>query len=93
MIEFAGFGFAVMVWWTWPVLFAVTMAAVYTACRLSQWQDDRAHHKGAVHQCAEYVGEERGMWFWCALPCGHGGEHMDEGTLLSGVIPHQREGE
>lgn len=79
MIEYAAFGFAVLVWWTWPALWAVVVTAVYASYRVSAWQDRRAEAKRdrGPEPCLIHMGTDPdGFQHWCWLMDGHAGPHM-----------------
>lgn len=81
MIEYAAFGFAVLVWWTWPVLWAVVVTAVYASYRVSAWQDRRAEAKQdrGPEPCLIHLGTDPdGFEHWCWLKDGHTGPHMNQ---------------
>lgn len=81
MIEYAAFGFAVLVWWTWPVLWAVVVTAVYASYRVSAWRDRRAEAKQdrGPEPCLIHMGTDPdGFEHWCWLKDGHIGPHMNQ---------------
>lgn len=81
MIEYAAFGFAVLVWWTWPALWAVVVTAVYGSYRLSAWQDRRTEAKQdrGPEPCLIHMGTDPdGFQHWCWLKDGHTGPHTNQ---------------
>lgn len=81
MTETLGSGWSVLVWWTWPTLFAVQFLAVWVALRL----DSRTGADEDVrYRCGALVGElgpnaaGHDGYTWCALPEGHADHHRDE---------------
>lgn len=75
MIQYAAFGWATLTWWTWPLLFLVTMAAVYTAVRAAF----RGEIKDGPAPCLEHLGTEPdGVEWWCFLTSGHDGPHLNQ---------------
>ena len=81
MFEYAAFGFVTLTWWTWPILCAVVLLAVYAAQRLSAWRD-RAYEKRnrslTPEPCVAYMGTDTDDYdHWCWLRDGHDGEHRN----------------
>lgn len=69
MIEYASFGFAVLVWWTWPLLWIVVVSAVYVSYRLSARRERRLEQARGldvrpcrVHMGTDPAGGEPGDW-------------------------------
>lgn len=80
MIEYASFGFATLVWWTWPILWAVVVSAVYASYRLSSWRDARYEraHGFDVRPCLVHMGTQPdGIEEWCWQKDGHDGPHVN----------------
>lgn len=81
MIEYASFGFAVLVWWTWPVLWAVVMTAVYASYRVSSWRDRKREEALGrdVVPCLRHMGTTAdGVEHWCWQQDGHAGPHHNQ---------------
>lgn len=79
MLEVAAFGWVALVWWTWPALFVVTMAAVWTGVKLGE---RRAQPE--VRPCLEHMGTAGGsepFEMWCMRRSGHDGSHVDQWGL------------
>jgi len=81
MLEYASFGFVMLVWWTWPALWAVVLSAVYASYRLSVWRDrvyDRRHGHD-VRPCMRHLGTSPdGLEHWCHQKSGHEGPHLTQ---------------
>lgn len=81
MFEFAAFGFVALVWWTWPVIGAVTFSAFYLAFRLISWQEQR-HDRRMGHDvkpCMRHMGTAPdGIEHWCWQQDGHAGPHHNQ---------------
>lgn len=77
-MDFAVFGFVALVWWTWPIVFVVVMAAVWAGYRLENWREDRKIRQTGPHPCLAHMGEYSysHMPMWCGRIEGHGGEHV-----------------
>lgn len=81
MIEYASFGFAVLVWWTWPLLWGVVVSAVYVSYRLSARRERNLERARGldVSPCLEHMGTDlAGGEHWCWLKDGHDGPHHNE---------------
>lgn len=94
MIEYAAFGFAVLVWWTWPALWAVVVTAVYASYRVSAWQDRRAEAKQdrGPEPCLIHMGTDPdGHEHWCWLMDGHTGPHTNQWGVPHGDFDDELE--
>lgn len=82
MFEFAAFGFVALVWWTWPVIGAVTFSAFYLAFRLISWQEQRHDAIEALFKpkpCMRHMGTAPdGIEHWCWQQDGHAGPHHNQ---------------
>lgn len=81
MFEYAAFGFVTLVWWTWPVLWAVVLSAVYASYRASAWRDARleAVHDRGPEPCLTHMGTTPdGTEHWCWQKDGHPGPHHNQ---------------
>lgn len=81
MFEYAAFGFVTLVWWTWPCLWAVVLAAVYGSQRLSAWRDRRIEQNQGldVRPCMVHLGTTPdGLEQWCWQQRGHDGPHLTQ---------------
>lgn len=84
MIEYAAFGFVALKWWTWPVVFAVVLTAVYAATHLDHWIESRK--PAPLSMCGALVAspgapedaDGYGVHVWCHRAYGHRGIHRDE---------------
>ncbi len=76
MIQYAAFGWATLTWWTWPLIFLVTMAAVYAAV----WFAFRSEREpdGPVPCLAHLGTEPDGIEWWCMLIHRHDGVHRNQ---------------
>jgi len=79
MMEYAAFGFATLVWWTWPLMAALVFFSVWAAWSTVTWQEDR-RDRDAVRPCLEYLGPDvsGGVDHWCWQRDGHDGEHLNQ---------------
>lgn len=87
MIEYASFGFAVLVWWTWPLLWIVVVSAVYVSYRLSARRERRLEQARGldVRPCLVHMGTDpAGGEHWCWLKDGHDGPHHNEWGVPEG---------
>lgn len=94
MIEYAAFGFAVLVWWTWPAIWAVVLAAVYVSFRLSAWRDRRLEAKEdrGPEPCLAHMGTDPdGHEHWCWLKHEHEGQHMNQWGVPQGDFDQDEE--
>lgn len=81
MFEYAAFGFVTLVWWTWPVIGAITFTAVYAAYRLAQWQEHRYERRTGrdVQPCLAHMGTTAdGIEHWCWQQDGHKEPHHNQ---------------
>lgn len=94
MIEYAAFGFAVLVWWTWPALWAVVVTAVYASHRVSAWRDRQleAKQERGPEPCLIHMGTDPdGFEHWCWLKDGHAGPHTNQWGVPQGDFDDELE--
>lgn len=76
-MEYAAFGWATMVWWTWPAIFVTVMAAVGAVVGIDRAVDRKADKRTAKNlPCMVHLDSERLRWeTYCGDLSGHDGRH------------------
>lgn len=72
-------GFAILAWWTWPLIVVCCVIAMIIAFHILGWLEDRRSERdtdqGPV-PCLAHVGTNAlGADWWCMRRHGHGGGH------------------
>jgi len=80
VIRDTAFGFAVLVWWTWPAIFVTVMLAVGAVVWLDRLADRRRDRSQGPSPCLAHVAttstyDGRAREIWCLRKHGHLGMH------------------
>lgn len=85
-MEYAAFGWATMVWWTWPAIFVTVMAAVGAVVGLDRLVDRRADkRRRGRYPCLRNISSVPEQWeLYCGDVDGHEGPH---GRMIIVAVP------
>ena len=76
-MESMALGFAILAWWTWPLITVCCVIAMLIAWHIMAWLDRRREQDtdhGPV-PCLAHMGEQDGMPVWCLKISGHDEQH------------------
>ena len=66
-MESMALGFAILAWWTWPLIVVCCVVAMIIAFHIMGWLEDRRSEKETDHgpvPCLAHMGEQSGMPVW-----------------------------
>ena len=75
-MESMALGFAILAWWTWPLIVVCCVVAMIIAFHIMGWLEDRRSEKETDHgpvPCLAHMGEQSGMPVWCLKVRDHDG--------------------
>lgn len=76
-METIAFGWATLVWWTWPLLILTVTGSVWLAWIGTLWQEKR-HGERRRYPCLRHTGTVSGIGdMYCGMPDGHAGDCGD----------------